>query len=135
MSLVAPSLAVFHKFDNCLEKSTQNSSPLQLQFIPSNVSVNFDSVDPLHTLNITVYGNVSGTADQSSSYPAPDDPQWNDPNSTVGKIVDLSKSNNKYSTLATNVKVLNFAPYSHPSRFCDDLVQGHCPLGPVFENT
>lgn len=132
LSVATPAHAVFHSFDNCLKENIQNSTPLQLQFVPLNVSVVFDSGDPLHTLNITVYGNVSGTADQRLSYPPPDDPQWTDPNSTVGKIEDLSKSNNKYSTLLTNLDVLSFSPYTDASRFCHSVTQGECPLAPVF---
>lgn len=133
LSLVSSTSAVFLDFDNCLDPSIINSSPLQLQFIPFDVAVTFDLMGSLHPLNITVYGNVSGTADQRSSYPSPNDPQWANPNDTVGKIVDLSVENNKYSTLLKSVEVVNFTPYSDASRFCTSLVQGDCPLGPVFD--
>lgn len=131
--LVSPAHAVLHSFENCMPESTQNSIPLQLQFVPSNVSVVFDSADPLHALNITVYGNVSGLADTSSPYPPPDDPGWADPENSVGKIKNVSNSNNKFSTLVTKVNVLNFSPYNHASKFCESVVQGECPLGPVFD--
>lgn len=132
ISFVLPAHAVFHSFDNCLPESTQDSNPLQLQFIPSNVSVVLDSLDPLNPLNITVYGNVSGLADTSAPYPPPDDPGWDDPNNVVGKIKDISLSNNKFSTLVTKINVLTFTPYDHASRFCESVVQGECPLGPAF---
>ena len=122
LTFLSPARAVWHSFDNCMDENTQRSDPLQLQFIPSNVSVVFDSLDPLHPLNITVYGNVSGLADTSASYPSPNDPGWADPNVTVGKIADVSPSNNKFSTLVTEIDVLNFSPYSHPSRFCESVV-------------
>lgn len=130
--LVSPVRAVLLDFDNCLDESIVNSSPLQLQFVPLDVDVTFDLVDPLHPLNITVYGNVSGTADQSSSYPSPDDPLWLDPTNSVGKIEDLDVDNNKYSTLLKSVEVVSFTPYSDAARFCDSVTQGDCPLGPVF---
>lgn len=132
LSLVSPASAVFLDFDNCLDETIANSSPLQLQFVPFDVDVWFDLTDPLRPLNITVYGNVSGTADQRSDYPAPDDPQWLNASNTVGKIADLSTSNNKYSTLLKSVDVVSFTPYSDASRFCDSVIQGECPLGPVF---
>jgi hypothetical protein len=82
---------------------------------------------------VTVYGNVSGTADgQRADYPSADSQQWTNPNFTVGKILDLSVSNNRYSTLLASFNVLNFAPYHKPLRFCTQLGQGECPLGPVF---
>lgn len=133
MLLVSPTHAVFHDFDNCLPESIVSSHPLLLQFVPLRVSVAFNSDDPPHGLSITVYGNVSGTTDPGTPYPPPDAPQWSDPNSTFGKIEDLSRSNNKYSTLLTKIDVLSYSPYSHASRFCKSVVQGHCPLAPVFD--
>ncbi|KAJ5096386.1 hypothetical protein NUU61_005742 [Penicillium alfredii] len=133
ISWISPAVAVLLDFDNCLSQTIRDSNPLQLQFIPLDVSVHFDLADPLHPLNVTVYGNVSGTADRRSNYPPPDDAQWNNPNQTVGKIVDLSNSNNKFSTLLTSFNVLNFAPFRDASRFCDTLAHGECPMGPVFK--
>lgn len=130
--LVPPTSAVLLDFENCLGKSVIESSPLQLQFIPLDVAVHFDLTNPLHNLNVTVYGNVSGTADRRSSYPAADDPQWSNPNETVGKILDLDSTNNKYSTMLTAVNVVSFSPYNDASRFCDSVTQGGCPLTPVF---
>lgn len=129
----SPATAVLVDFDNCLSETILESRPLQLQYVPLDVAVKFDLNDPLHPLSITVYGNVSGTADRRSDYPSMDDPSWRDPNSTVGKIVDLSRSNNKYSTLLTTFDVLNFAAFTSASRFCQSLTQGDCPLGPVFD--
>ncbi|KAH8429109.1 uncharacterized protein LDX57_006779 [Aspergillus melleus] len=130
--LVTSTGAVLLDFENCLGKSVIESSPLQLQFVPLDVAVHFDLVNPLHALNMTVYGNVSGTADRRASYPSADDPQWTNPNETVGKILDLDTTNNKYSTLLTAVNVVSFSPYSDASRFCNSVIQGDCPLTPVF---
>ena len=131
-SISSPSSAVFVNFDNCLGNDVIKSSPLQLQFIPHFVNVKFNATAPSHNLNVTVYGNVSGIATQQP-YPAPDDPQWNNPNDTVGKITDLSPTNNKYSTLFTTFNVLDYSAYKAPSsRFCNSTVYGYCPLGPAF---
>ena len=132
LSWVSPACAAFLKFDNCLDASIRDSSPLQLQFVPLDVAVTFDLTDPLHPLNVTVYGNVSGTADRREDYPSPDDPMWLNATDPVGKIEDLSASNNKYSTLLKSVDVVSFTPYSDADRFCSSLIQGDCPLGPVF---
>ncbi|KAF7133993.1 hypothetical protein CNMCM5793_005519 [Aspergillus hiratsukae] len=133
LTLVSSSRAALLNFENCLDASIVESNPLQLQFVPLDVSVIFNLEDPLYTLNVTIYGNVSGTVDRSSSYPSPDDPRWSNPNDTVGKIVDVNIANNKYTTLLTDVNVVSFSPYSDASRFCEAVtLGGPCPLGPVF---
>lgn len=131
ISWIPPASAVLLDFENCLDAAVIQSDPRQLQFVPFDVSVVFNQHDSLHPLNISVYGNVSGTAN-GESYPSPDDPQWSNPNDTVGKIVDLDTANNKYSTLLSSIDVLSFSPYHEPTRFCDSVFQGSCPLGPVF---
>jgi hypothetical protein len=132
LAFLSSAHAALLEFDNCLAKTIVDSNPQQLQFVPLNVSVNFDLSDPLYPLDVTVYGNVTGTADRSSDYPAPSDPQWNDSNSTIGKIEDLDVANNNLSTLIASIQVVSFTPYSEASRFCDSVTQGDCPLGPVF---
>lgn len=124
--------AAFINFENCLDPNVVNSNPLQLQFIPLQFWAAFNTTDPGHNLNVTVYGNVSGKATQQP-YPAPNDPQWSNPTETLGKIVNLSIPNNKYSTLFAKFNVLSYTPYdASPSRFCGATVHGECPLGPVF---
>ncbi|KAJ5621888.1 hypothetical protein N7528_005120 [Penicillium herquei] len=132
LSFSTPATAALLTFDNCLSKTILESDPLMLQYVPLDVGVSFNLSDSLRPLNVTVYGNVSGTADQTSNYPPENSANWTNPNSTEGKIVDLDASNNKYSTLLSSYHVLSFTPWSHPSRFCDSLIQGECPLGPVF---
>lgn len=132
ISCVSPAAAVLLNFNNCLGTAIIESSPLQLQFVPLDVDVKFNLANSLYPLNVTVYGNVSGTADRRSKYPSPNNPKWKNSSDTVGKIVDLSTSNNKYTTLLTSFQVLNFYPYIHASRFCTSLTRGECPLGPVF---
>ncbi|KAL3479062.1 hypothetical protein BJX99DRAFT_222964 [Aspergillus californicus] len=132
LALISSVFAVSLEFENCLDTSILDSDPLQLQFIPLDVSASFALTDSAYPLDITVYGNVSGTANQSSDYPVPSDPQWTDNSTTFGKIIDLDVSNNNYSTLISSVQVVSFMPYSEASRFCDSVTQGECPLGPVF---
>jgi Transient receptor potential (TRP) ion channel/ML-like domain len=129
--LASSAQAAYLNFENCLSSNIINSNPKLLQFVPYNVSATFNTSDPNFPLNVTVYGNVSGLA-TIQPYPAPNDPQWSNPNDTVGKIVDLSASNNKYTTLFTKINVLTYTPYQAPSRFCNSSVHGPCPLGPAF---
>lgn len=132
LTFASPTAAVLLDFDNCLSKTILESDPLQLQFVPTNVSVIFDLTNPLHPLNVTVYGNVSGTVSRTANYPAPDSSDWTNPNWTDGKIEDISTSNNKYSTLFTEFNVLSFTPFNNASRFRDSVTQGTFPLVPVF---
>lgn len=131
LSWASPAAAALLNFDNCLSQTILESNPPQLQYIPLNVSVQFNLTDSLHPLNVTVYGNVTGTADGS---PAPSwtDSSWSNTSSTVGKIIDVSASNNKFTTLMTDFNVLSFTPFNNASPFCQSVVQGECPLGPVF---
>ena len=130
--LLAPSAeAAYLNFQNCLSRNIIDSTPQLLQFVPYNLSATFNTSNPNFPLNVTVYGNITGL-ETVQPYPAPSDPQWSDPNKTVGKIVDLSQSNNKYTTMFTEVNVLSYTPYQAASRFCNSSVHGPCPLGPAF---
>ena len=130
--LLAPAAdAAYLNFQNCLSSNIIDSTPQLLQFVPYNLSATFNTSDPNFPLNVTVYGNVTGL-ETIQPYPAPNDPQWSNPNDTVGKIVDLSQSNNKYTTLFTKFNVLTYTPYQAASRFCNSSIHGPCPLGPAF---
>ncbi|OJD16041.1 hypothetical protein AJ78_03754 [Emergomyces pasteurianus Ep9510] len=130
--LTPPVNAAFVNFENCLPPSIINSNPLQLQFRPMYVWVAMDTASEAKKLNVTVYGNVTGIATRQP-YPPPDSPSWSNPDDTVGKIVDVDVQNNMLSTLFTRFEVLSYSPYVAPAaRFCDSLIQGQCPLGPVF---
>ncbi|KAI9766110.1 MAG: hypothetical protein M1835_007258 [Candelina submexicana] len=125
--------ATFIDFDNCLPGAVRNSTPLHLQFIPLHLYAHFNTTDPRHSLNVTVYGNVSGLANDQP-YPPPGDPQWQNTSQTIGKIVDLSPTNSKNTTIFAKFDVLTYTPYSNASNFCNSLigVGGACPLGPAF---
>jgi hypothetical protein len=129
--LLPRSTAVLVHFENCLPRSIVDSA--QLQFVPLNVSAHFNTSDASHNLSITIYGNVTGSEPTNTQLPSIDDPHWGNPNQTLGKIANLSTSNNKYSTLFANFGVLSYTPYEQRGiRFCDTVVQGKCPLAPVF---
>ncbi|KAI9773174.1 MAG: hypothetical protein M1840_008295 [Geoglossum simile] len=133
--LTGPVVAVFIKFDNCLDKSTIESEPSKLQFIPLHFYADFSHLGNSHTLNLTVYGNVSGSANRVP-LPPPTDPMWNDPNNTLGKIVDMDSAwgTDIATTLSTRVNMLSYTPYDNLTFFCSQLVSGSCPIGPVRSN-
>ncbi|KAF2748519.1 hypothetical protein M011DRAFT_466915 [Sporormia fimetaria CBS 119925] len=114
--------AAFINFDNCLEPNYRDSTnPKRLQFTPLHVWASFNTTAPSHRLNITIWGNVSGQA------------SWNDPNSTFGKIINLDKDNNKFSTLFADYKVLTYTAFKErPKELCPEVVSQQCPLQPAF---
>ena len=132
--LVTPSTAVFINFHNCLSPDRIGSNPKQLQFQPLFVWATFNSSAASHNINVTAYGNVAGIATQQP-YPAPNDPQWANPNDTVGKIPDISGPSDHplYTTFTTQFNVLDYTPYDPPAvRFCNSSSLTQCPLVPVF---
>ena len=131
-SLMTSTHAAFVQFENCLPAAITNSNPRLLQFTPLNVSAVFDTKDPKHNLNLTIYGNVSGRA-TDQPLPPIDSPLWSEPNNTLGKIPDVNELNNKYTTLFGEFDVLSYIPYTAPaSQFCLSTLNGACPLPPAF---
>lgn len=132
---IQTSAAVYVEFENCLEPniiSTAGERQGLLQFEPYHVWASFNTSASSHTLNITVYGNVSGIA-TNETRPDWDDPQWGDDSKTLGKILDQDRSNNKFSTFFARFNVLDYTPYdAEPSRFCNSTINQQCPLGPAF---
>jgi Transient receptor potential (TRP) ion channel/ML-like domain len=125
--------AAFIRFENCLSSDIQNSrDPRILQFEPFRFWAMFNRTDSAHNLSVTTYGNVTGVA-TNEPYPGWTDPSWNDNNATLGKIIDLSPINNKYSTLFATFNVLSYTQYEAlPSRFCNSTIGQACPLTPAF---
>ncbi len=131
--LCGPARAAFIHFENCLSSNVQDShDPRILQFEPVRFWAAFNRKDSAHTLNVTIYGNVTGVA-TNESYPSWNDPLWHNASQSLGKILDLSPSNNKYSTLFATFNVLSYTQYeAPPSRFCGSTVGEQCPLVPAF---
>lgn len=125
--------AAFIDFDNCLETNILNN-PSQLQFVPKYFYVNYNPEPGPNPLNIVIYGNVTGAA-QGETAPAPGSPLWNDNSTTAGKIPNIvnNNGNETYTTLFTTIDVLTFTTYNQRTIFCDNVTQGSCPLGPVFD--
>jgi hypothetical protein len=109
--LTSSTNAAFINFDNCLEASLLND-PNQLQFVPMFFSVVYDPTPGPNPLDIVIYGNVTGDGE-------------------IVNIVD-NDGNETYTTLFTTLDVLTFRPYNHATEFCQNVTQGSCPLGPVY---
>ncbi|KAI5866443.1 integral membrane protein [Durotheca rogersii] len=135
--------AVLVRFDNCLPENyvytNQALENVQLQWIPMFVDAKFDTVNPSHNLRVIVWGNVTGRVG-SDPLPPPDSPSWQDPRGALnGKIVDVPVPNapddqRKVTTLHTKVDVLTYEPHTENLNFCQNILNGSCPLGPVFDN-
>lgn len=134
--LLSTASAVFIRFENCLDPSIIHSSPKYLQFTPHFLNARFNTSTAAHNLNITIYGNVSGQATEGTLPAWDNETYWNNPNETFGKIVDLSSSNNKYSTLFSKAQVVTYTPWAaNPARFCEATVNTTCPISPVFDQS
>ena len=128
------STAAYINFGNCLSPDYINSRPKLLQFVPLFVWASFNSSAGSYSLNITAYGNVDGIATKQP-YPSADDPQWKNPNDTVGKIPDVygTGPGALYTTFTTEFDVLDYTPYApDATRFCNTSSLTACPVGPVF---
>ena len=134
-AFLGPSKAAMVNFQNCLSPNIINAAPpIPLQWIPLAVSAVFDASAPSHNLNVTVYGNVTGQATQEALPPS-NSSQWGNMSETLGKIVDVDPNKNIRSTIKAAFNVLTYTPYHAPLiPFCEGLINGTCPLAPVFPN-
>jgi len=134
--------AVRIPFDNCLSDGysvTNKSIPsgqLQLQFVPLVADAVFEPQGGNHNLLFTVWGNVTGRVG-SATLPPPGDPSWNDDQAVLsGKIQNsIERPARNATTLHSTVDVLTYRPYSNDAYFCESIINGSCPLGPVFNTT
>jgi hypothetical protein len=127
-SLPAADAAFIH-FTNCLSPQMTNSR--NLQFRPLYLDARYDDENSRHTLNVTVYGNVTGTT--NIALPYPDSSNWNVPDPNFN-IIDAPEN---YTTLFAQVDVLSYSAWHpEPLRFCEYTVNQTenegCPWGPLF---
>ncbi|SPQ18968.1 71229c02-fcfd-414f-80fc-e6de379db464 [Thermothielavioides terrestris] len=134
-AILRPVAAAAVSFQNCLSDSYVNNEPTPLQWVPMLVDAAFDTVNPKHTLRVTMWGNVTGSF-TNVTLPPPGSPDWTNPNKTDGKILDEPQPdvpNPKLTTLHSKIDVLTYEPWSQNTNFCKtSLVNGSCPLAPVF---
>jgi hypothetical protein len=138
---IVPTSAVFLEFQNCLSDAIQNDQPLALQIIPLYLNAVFNTTDTNHNLDVTVWGNVTGST--VGTYPrlvlpSSNDTQYWATNETSfgGKIENEpypTDASPKLTTLSSKVNVLTYEPWHNAVNFCEDgLLNGTCPLGPTF---
>ncbi|KAK3695197.1 hypothetical protein B0T22DRAFT_97138 [Podospora appendiculata] len=135
-ALLRPAAAAFVSFENCLPESYISYSPTPLQWRAVSVDASFDTVNPKHTLRLTMWGNVMGSA-TNITLPPLNSTDWADPTKTDGKILDEPEPNApdpKLTTLHSKVNVLTYEPWGDSFNFCNTSLQGphKCPLAPVF---
>ncbi|KAF4585330.1 integral membrane protein [Ophiocordyceps camponoti-floridani] len=120
--------------------SCLSSAPSQLQWRPLFADARFSGADNNYRLELVVWGNVSGSLDQAASLPPAGDSHWTRPQETEGKIADSADKpdveSRKATTLIRKVNVLTYEVWAdEPVSFCKKgLVNGTCPLGPVFDD-
>ena len=140
---IIPASAVLVDFQNCLSEDVQNNTPLQLQLVPLVMNAVFNTTDPMHNLNITVWTNVTGSTVELPRLllPPANDSYWTTPNDTEygGKIENdpfPSVASPVLTTLFNKVSVLTYTPVNPHTGvgFCDQLVNGSCPLSPNFND-
>ncbi|CZT01513.1 hypothetical protein WAI453_006953 [Rhynchosporium graminicola] len=138
---ISPVSAVLVEFQNCLSDAAQKNLPMQLQFVPLFVDASFNTTDPNHPLEITVWGNITGSTVGKAPrliLPGANDTEYWSGNSTIngGKIMDSPfplANVPKLTTLSNKVNVLTYEPFSEDLQFCNVLINGSCPLGPRFD--
>ncbi|TQV95765.1 integral membrane protein [Cordyceps javanica] len=136
-----PVSAVRIPFTNCLDE--KYISAHRLQWRPVYADARFDTTDPRHTLEVTVWGNVTGSQDPANPPPTlRDDPNrlyWKDDAKTNGKIVQTANPDAAHpnaTTLYRRVDVLTYRPVNERVFFCSQALNGgQCPLGPYFNTT
>ncbi|TVY13632.1 putative membrane protein [Lachnellula arida] len=139
---VSPASAVLIDFNNCLSEAYQNGEsgqPKELQFVPLFMDARFNTTDPRHTLQVIVWGNVTGSGPDNLVVNLPawnDDKYWQSNETNLGgkiiSIPDEDSTSPKLTTLSNKVEVLTYEPYDHSDAFCDVLVNATCPLAPAF---
>ncbi|KAG5985219.1 hypothetical protein E4U55_000042 [Claviceps digitariae] len=131
----APVSAVRIRPTNCLPESFQNQNPPFIQWVPVEADAKFDTKSSKHNFQYIVWGNVTGSLQQVNLPPPEDRDYWNNPDKTNGKIINSDNSQNG-TTVKSSISMLSYIPWSHRNFFCGDaLVNGSCPLPPVFNTT
>ena len=133
---VNPASAALLNFENCLRNDYRNANPPELQFVPKYLSAVFNPTDPAHNLNVTVWGNVTGTGpDHHLVAPLSNDTTYWEGNQSNfgGKIAMQPDPLNPYvTTLFNKVNVLTYQPWEEATSFCGRLINSTCPVSPVF---
>ncbi|KAH6685247.1 integral membrane protein, partial [Plectosphaerella plurivora] len=132
--MVGTAHAALINFDNCLPDTYKRSDPPPLQWVPKQLDARFDYSADNNTLQVIMWGNVTGSR-FTSPLPPPGSPLWDDPDEQNGKIFrNPEGQSTKITTLLTKVDFLSYGTPNVLGDFCNDrLVNAQCPLAPVFD--
>lgn len=125
LTIVNPSSAASITFQNCLSPDIINNNAT-LQFIPMLANAVFNATTSSHNLNVTVYGNITGSLSSNPNWP-------NDTNQSDEEIPDVFPGGGLRTRLKATFQVLSYIlptiPQSTP--FCESTLNGNCPLAPA----
>lgn len=139
--VVVPVSAVRIPFTNCLDEKYVASNPQKLQWAPLYANARFDTSTPKYSLEVVVWGNVTGRQDTTVQVPSfvSDPLYWSDSGKTNGKIIQSANpdaANPVATTLYRRINVLTYQPVNNRVDFCKQgLFNGACPLGPTFNTS
>jgi len=132
---VVPTSAVLLRFENCLNNEYIAKTPKLLQFVPKFLDAVFDTSNSDHNLNITVWGNVTGTGPEKLIVLPPQESDYWTSNQTNlgGKIMNQpDETYNFGTTLFNKINVLTYQPWEENDNFCERMLNQPCPVAPVF---
>lgn len=141
LGAVVPVSAVRIAFTNCLDDKYVASNPQKLQWAPLYANARFDTSTPKYSLEVVVWGNVTGRQDTTIQVPSfvSDPLYWSDSGKTNGKIIQSANpdaANPVATTLYRRINVLTYQPVNDRVDFCKQgLFNGSCPLGPTFNTS
>lgn len=126
LTIVNPSSAALINVQNCLRPEIINNKDT-LQFTPLVANAVFNATDSSHNLNVTVYGNITGSLRSNPIWP-------NDTDKNDKEIPDIFPGNRGLVTaLKTNFQILAYPLPENSDRkpFCNSTLNGQCPLAPA----
>lgn len=143
MFFASPAAAVGIQFQNCLSDEYRaddlrtrdpNDHP-GLQLVPHFAEASLKKSGRHHSLSFMSWFNVTGQYNRGPDLPDSNDAYWRNVDENNGKIAD-SENGVKGTTLIRRVRALSYEPLDQGVLFCSDgLVNGTCPLAPVFNGS
>lgn len=128
LTIVNPSSAALVNVQNCLSPDIiNNNNNKTLQFIPMIAKAVLNATSSSHNLNVTVYGNITGSLNNNLNF-LPNNTNQND-----GDIPDdFPGAVSLRTTLKATFQVLAYIlSIASPKPFCESTVNGKCPLAPA----
>lgn len=125
LTIVNPSSAASITFQNCLSPDIINNNAT-LQFIPMVANAVFNATTSSHNLNVTVYGNITGSLSSNQNWP---NDNTNQSDEEIPDVFPGGLRTRLKATFQVLSYILPTVPQSAP--FCDSTLNGKCPLAPA----